>query len=118
MGSGWRNELEAWLSPFAAALRDKTLHRMCPVYIGGLIGPGGRRNVQPMAAREGQVSYDRPHHFVGCRAWSEAPLEAALLGFLFQGLMVRSFRWNARGRMGQVRHRSSTTPHAVRAAIQ
>lgn len=40
MESGWRNELEAWLSPFAAALRNKTRRRMCPAYIAGLIGPG------------------------------------------------------------------------------
>lgn len=79
MEMGWRDELEAWLSPFTAALRNKTRRRMCPTYIAGLIGPGDRKSVQPMAARDGEVSYDRLHHFVGSGVWDEAPLEAALL---------------------------------------
>jgi hypothetical protein len=29
----WRNELESWLAPFAAALGNKTRRRMCPAYI-------------------------------------------------------------------------------------
>jgi SRSO17 transposase len=52
---------------------------MCLAYIAGLIGPGGRKNVQPMAARDDEVSYDRLHHFVGSCVWDEAPLETALL---------------------------------------
>ncbi|MFD2780417.1 IS701 family transposase [Novosphingobium pokkalii] len=79
METGWRNELEAWLAPFAAALRHKTRRRMCPAYIAGLIGPGDRKSVQPMAARDDDVSYDRLHHFVSSGVWDEAPLEAALL---------------------------------------
>jgi SRSO17 transposase len=38
---------------------------MCPAYVAGLIGPGDRKNIQPMAARTGEVDYDRLHHFVG-----------------------------------------------------
>jgi SRSO17 transposase len=79
MEADWRSELETWLSPFAAALRNKTRRRMCPAYIAGLIGPGDRKSVQPMASRDGDVSYDRLHHFVGSGVWDEAPLEAALL---------------------------------------
>ena len=79
MEADWRNELDAWLAPFAAALRNKTRRRMCPAYIAGLIGPGDRKSVQPMAARSDEVSYDRLHHFVGSGVWDEAPLEASLL---------------------------------------
>ena len=79
MAADWRSELEAWLVPFAVALRNKTRRRMCPAYIAGLIGPGDRKSVQPMAARDAEVSYDRLHHFVGSGVWDEAPLEAALL---------------------------------------
>ncbi len=38
---------------------------MCPAYIAGLIGRGDSKSVQPMAARDGDVSYDRLHHIVG-----------------------------------------------------
>src|SRR5579864_3772576 len=79
MQADWRSELDAWLTPFAAALRNKTRSRMCPVYIAGLIGPGDRKSVQPMAARDDEVSYDRLHHFIGSGIWDEAPLELALL---------------------------------------
>lgn len=37
---------------------------MCPLYIAGLIGPGDRKSVQPMAARADDVGYDQLHHFV------------------------------------------------------
>ena len=55
MEADWRSELETWLSPFAAALRNKTRQWMCPAYIAGLIGSGDRKSVQPMAARADEV---------------------------------------------------------------
>jgi SRSO17 transposase len=52
---------------------------MCPLYVAGLIGPGDRKSVQPMAARASGVGYDQLHHFVAAGVWDSAPLEAALL---------------------------------------
>ena len=75
----WRTDLEVWLAPFLAALRHKTRMRVCPAYIAGLVGPGDRKSVQPMATRAGDVGYDQLHHFVADRVWDSAPLEAALL---------------------------------------
>lgn len=75
----WRRDLETWLAPFVEGLRHKTRARMCPAYIAGLIGPGDRKSVQPMAARDAEVSYDQLHHFIASGAWDSAPLEAALL---------------------------------------
>jgi len=79
MNGYWRDDLDAWLAPFLATLRHKTRARMCPAYIAGLIGPGDRKSIQPMAARTGDVSYDQLHHFVASGVWDAAPLEAALL---------------------------------------
>ena len=62
-----------------AALRHKTRARICPAYIAGLIGPGDRKSVQPMAARDANVSYDQLHHFVASGVWDCALLEEALL---------------------------------------
>ena len=78
-GSGWGIELENWLQPFVERLGHKTRRRMCPAYVAGLIGPGDRKSVQPMAARDSGVSYDQLHHFIGSGVWDSAPLEAALL---------------------------------------
>jgi SRSO17 transposase len=79
MDRDWRVDLERWLAPFIAALRHKTRARMCPAYIAGLIGPGDRKSVQPMAARNTDVAYDQLHHFIASGVWDTAPLEAALL---------------------------------------
>lgn len=75
----WRDDLESWVAPFVLALGHKTRGRMCPAYIAGLIGPGDRKSVQPMAARDGAISYDQLHHFIADGVWESAPLEAALL---------------------------------------
>jgi SRSO17 transposase len=42
---------------------------MPPAYVAGLIGPGDRKSVQPMAARDSAVDYDQLHHFIGSGVW-------------------------------------------------
>ncbi len=79
MDEHWKSDLESWLSPFVAALRHKVRARMCPAYVAGLIGSGDRKSVQPMAARDGGVSYDQLHHFIAGGVWDAAPLEKVLL---------------------------------------
>ncbi len=79
MDDSWKCDLERWLAPFIGALRHKTRARMCPAYVAGLIGPGDRKSVQPMAARDGDVGYDQFHHFIASGVWDAAPLEKALL---------------------------------------
>ena len=51
---------------------------MCPLYVAGLIGPGDRKSVGPMAERVAPGDYDRLHHFVSDGVWDEAPLEREL----------------------------------------
>lgn len=57
----WRSDLVAWLPLFIGALRHKTRGRMCPACIAGPIGPVDRKSTQPIAARDGAVSYG-PNH--------------------------------------------------------
>jgi len=75
----WHDDLERWLEPFLDRLGHKARQRMCPLYIAGLIGPGERKSVQPMAERLAAGKYDQLHHFVASDAWNAAPLEAELL---------------------------------------
>src|SRR6202165_502272 len=75
----WEVELGRWLKPFLDRLRHKARRRMCPLYISGLIGPGDRKSVQPMAERLAPGDYDQLHHFVAAGVWDAAPLEAELL---------------------------------------
>jgi SRSO17 transposase len=79
LDADWTEDLEHWLAPFLSALGHKTRRRMCPLYIAGLIGPGDRKSIQPMATRAGEVGYDQLHHFVAAGVWDSAPVEAALL---------------------------------------
>src|SRR5262245_20486328 len=75
----WTEELGRWLAPFLARLGHKARRRMCPLYIAGLIGPGDRKSVQPMAERLALGEYDQLHHFVSAGVWDAAPLEKELL---------------------------------------
>src|SRR5258705_6925552 len=52
---------------------------MCPLYVAGLIGPGDRKSVQPMAERLAPGDYDQLHHFVAAGVWDASPLETELL---------------------------------------
>ena len=72
-------ELERWLKPFLERLGHKARQRMCPLYVAGLIGPGDRKSVAPMAERFAPDNYDQLHHFVAAGVWNAAPLEAELL---------------------------------------
>lgn len=78
MDEDWQADLERWLEPYLGSLANKTRRRMCPAYIAGLIGPGDRKSIQPMAARSDAIPYDRLHHFIGAGLWDSAPLEATL----------------------------------------
>jgi SRSO17 transposase len=79
ISSNWEEELERWLEPFLDCLGHKARRRMCPLYVSGLIGPGDRKSVQPMAARLAPGDYDQLHHFIADGVWDAAPLESELL---------------------------------------
>jgi SRSO17 transposase len=69
----WREELDGWLGPFLATLGHGKRRRWAPVYLRGLLGPGDRKSLQPMAARLGLRGHDQLQHFVASPAWDDAP---------------------------------------------
>jgi DDE superfamily endonuclease len=77
--SDWENELKRWLKPFVDRLGHKARRRMCPLYVAGLIGPGERKSIQPMAERFAAGDYDQLHHFIADGVWDATPLESELL---------------------------------------
>lgn len=74
----WSDDLSEWLKPFLGRLGHKARRRMCPLYVTGLIGPGERKSVGPMAERLAPGDYDQLHHFVSSAVWDAAPLEEEL----------------------------------------
>jgi SRSO17 transposase len=71
-------DLDRWLAPFLGALGRKTRRAWAPLYLRGLLGPGERKSLQPMAARLGFSGHDQLHHFISSPAWNDAPLWAVL----------------------------------------
>ena len=71
--SDWRDELGRWLKPFLDRLGHKARRQMCPLYVSGLIGPGDRKSVQPMAKRLALGACDQLHHFIAAGVLSQRP---------------------------------------------
>jgi SRSO17 transposase len=78
-GPDWQTEFETWLAPFLDRLRRKEQRRWAPVYLQGLLGPGERKSVEPMAARVAPGDVQQLHHFVAASPWATAPLEEELV---------------------------------------
>jgi SRSO17 transposase len=53
--------------------------RRAPFYLKGLILPGERKSIEPMAARVAPADTQQLHHFVSTSPWATAPLEDELV---------------------------------------
>jgi SRSO17 transposase len=67
-------DLETWLTPFLAVMGRKTRRIWAPLYLRGLLGPGARKSLQPMAMRLGLSGHDQLQHFIASPAWDDGPL--------------------------------------------
>ncbi len=74
----WDSDLSAFLLPLLEQLGHKKRRQMCPVCVSGLIGPGDRKGIEPMAERFAPGQYDRLHHFISDGLWDAVPLETEL----------------------------------------
>ena len=96
-------DLDGWLEPFLDLMGRKTRREWAPFYVRGLLGPGERKSLQPMAARLGLPGHDQLQHFVASTAWDDGPLWTVLtqqadrlVGGAGQG-SARGSAWNAYG---------------------
>jgi SRSO17 transposase len=71
-------DLDRWLVPFLEVLGRKTRRTWAPLYLRGLLGPGERKSLQPMAARLGLGGHDQLQHFIASPAWDDRPLWSVL----------------------------------------
>ena len=71
-------ELDNWLAPFLEIMGRKTRRTWAPFYVRGLLGPGERKSLQPMAARLGLPGHDQLQHFIASTAWDDGPLWTVL----------------------------------------
>ncbi len=77
-GDAGADELDRWLAPFLLVLGRKTRRAWAPLYLRGLLGPGERKSLQPMAERLGLGGHGQLQHFVASTAWNDAPLWTTL----------------------------------------
>src|SRR5262249_52484188 len=77
--SDWKEELGRFLKPFVDRLGHKARRQMGPLYVSGLIGPGARKSIQPMAERLGFGEHGELHHFIAAGVWDARPVETELL---------------------------------------
>jgi SRSO17 transposase len=91
--SGWAGELERWLAPFLAALSRPEQRRWAPLYLKGLLLPGERRSVEPLAARVAPGEVRQLHHFVSASPWAAGPLERNWRGRPTGWWAARTRRW-------------------------
>src|SRR5208337_957903 len=75
----WRAELGQFLKPFLDRLGHKARREMCPLYVSGLIGPGDRKSIAPMAKRLALGECDQLHPFIAAGVWDATPVETELL---------------------------------------
>ena len=71
--------LDVWLAPFLEVMGRKTRRRWAPLYLHGLLGPDGRKSLQPLAMRLGLGGHDQLQHFIASPAWDDAPLRRVLV---------------------------------------
>jgi len=75
----WIVEFEHWVEPFLAALGNKKRRLWAPFYLKGLLLPGERKSIEPMAARVAPGHKEELHHFIAVAEWDQAALEAVLV---------------------------------------
>ena len=71
-------DLDEWLTPFLEVVGRKTRRTWAPLYVRGLLGPGERKSLQPMALQLGLGGHDQLQHFIASPAWNDGPLWAVL----------------------------------------
>jgi SRSO17 transposase len=75
----WQAYLTDWLAPFLDHLRHPSQKHWAPVYLQGLLGPGERKSIEPIADRLAPGAFQQLHHFVSASSWRPEPLEVELV---------------------------------------
>lgn len=70
----WEDELSLWLEPFLRRLPRQGQRRWAVTYLKGLLLPGERKSVGPMAERVAPGEAQQLHHFIAASPWAVEPL--------------------------------------------
>ncbi len=92
----WEREFGRWLAPFLEALGHKQRRKWAPLYVRGLLGPGDRKSIEPMAERVAPDDGEQLRHVICTSCWDPAPLERTLAEKAQQMVGGRSLAWTSR----------------------
>ncbi len=76
--SSWEAELERWLTPFLERIGRAERRRWAPLYLKGLLLPGERKSIEPLAERVCPGDVQQLHHFLSTSPWPTQPLQEVL----------------------------------------
>lgn len=76
--NGWENRFDRFLEPFLEAWRHKKRRFWAPIYLRGLLLPGERKSIEPLAARVAPGHDQELRHFISESAWDQAEIEKVL----------------------------------------
>lgn len=71
-------ELNRWVEPFLQRLPRQGQRRWAAIYLKGLLLPGERKSVGPMATRVAPGEAQQLHHFIAVSPWLMEPLAKVL----------------------------------------
>lgn len=86
----FRDDLDEFVGDVFASLTRKGWQERASCYMTGLLGPGRRKSVQPMAARLGEDDQSI-RHFLACSPWDPVPVRARLAAKM--GPVVNPHGW-------------------------
>lgn len=76
--SSWQGRFDRFLEPFLGAWRTKKRRQWAPIYLRGLLVPGERKSIEPVAARVAPGHEQELRHFVSESPWDSEPIERVL----------------------------------------
>lgn len=75
---GWEKRFDRFIEPFLDAWRFKKRRHWAPLYLLGLLLPGERKSIEPIALRVAPGHEQELHHFVNESAWDDEAIELVL----------------------------------------
>jgi SRSO17 transposase len=75
---GWQQRFDRFIEPFLEVWRFKKRRQWAPIYLLGLLLPGERKSIEPIASRIAPGHSQELHHFVSESAWDDEAIEAVL----------------------------------------
>ncbi len=76
--TSWEAELERWTAPFLERIGRAERRRWAPLYMRGLLLPGERKSIEPLAERVCPADVQQLHHFISTSPWPTGPLQEVL----------------------------------------